>query len=313
MTKRLNVIFMGTPDFAVRPLQALIDSAHNVIAVYSQPPRPSGRGRMVQESPVHYLANQHGIQVFTPENFRGEDDRNIFAALHADVAVVAAYGLILPGVILEAPKHGCLNIHASLLPRWRGASPIQHAIWRGDKETGVTVMQMEKGLDTGPMIAKATTNITDLTSSQNLHNELSRMGAGLITKVLNQLAVDGSLQAQAQDDAQSTYAPLLTREHGRIDWTKSAVEIDAQIRALNPWPGTWCMSGDRKMKVLLAHKSDQKNFKPAGKVLSRGGHIACGDGDVIQVMSIQPEGGAKAMDFSSAINGGYVSMDGFLS
>ncbi|MCB9963671.1 MAG: methionyl-tRNA formyltransferase [Rhodospirillales bacterium] len=282
----LQVIFMGTPDFAVPPLEALVASRHRVVAVYTQPPRPKGRGYEVQKSPVHLAADRHGIPVYHPQNFKGEDDREAFRRLGADVAVVAAYGLILPQAVLGAPKYGCLNIHASILPRWRGASPIQHAIWKGDAESGVTIMQMEKGLDTGPVITGATTPLGTTTTAQELHETLSKLGADIIVPVLDRLADQKHLPAVAQDDRLSTYAPMLKKEDGRIDpAVQTPVEIDRQIRALNPWPGTYLQGLKGRVKVLKAHLEEE--------------------GQKLVLELVQPDG-KKPMDFKSAVNGGYL-------
>lgn len=275
---------MGTPDFAVPALQALIDSAHQVVAVYSQPPRPKGRGMEVQKSPVHQLAEAHGIPVHYPKSLRkSEDEQKIFADYNADIAVVAAYGLLLPKAVLEAPKYGCLNIHASLLPRWRGASPIQHAIWKGDDKSGVTIMQMEEGLDTGPMILRDETSIAADTTAQQLHDNLSMMGGSLIVTVLGKIERDGRIDAEMQDDSLSTYAPLLKKEDGLINEAASALETDRQIRALNPWPGTYTHGLKGRIKILSAHLDNN--------------HLIY---DVVQ-----PEG-KKPMDLVSAKNGGYI-------
>lgn len=277
---------MGTPDFAVPPLEALVASRHRVMAVYTQPPRPKGRGYEVQKSPVHLAADRHGIPVYHPQNFKGEDDREVFRRLGADVAVVAAYGLILPQAVLEAPKYGCLNIHASILPRWRGASPIQHAIWKGDAESGVTIMQMEKGLDTGPVITGATTPLSATTTAQELHETLSKLGADIIVPVLDRLADQKHLPAVAQEDRLSTYAPMLKKEDGRIDpAVQTPVEIDRQIRALNPWPGTYLQGLKGRVKVLKAHLE--------------------AEGQRLVLDLVQPDG-KKPMDFKSAVNGGYL-------
>ena len=279
----LKIIFMGTPDFAVPALERIIASNHNVVAVYTQPPRPKGRGHHVQKSPVHETAEKNNIPVYHPKNFKAEEDKEQFQALKADVAVVAAYGLILPQAILDAPKYGCLNIHASLLPRWRGASPIQHAIWKGDQESGVTIMQMERGLDTGPMISKESTPITSTTTAQELHDALSSISGNMILPVLDELSENKEVTSEIQDDALSTYAPMLKKEDGDIDWTHSPQEIDQQIRALNPWPGTFMKGLKGRVKVLKAHI---ENYE-------------------LVLDIVQPEG-KKAMDYISAINGGYL-------
>ena len=324
MKETLKIIFMGTPDFATAALQALIDSEHEVIAVYSQPPRPKGRGHKMTPSPVDHLARMHGIPVYTPKSLKSAEAQTEFAALEADVAIVAAYGLILPGGVLKAPKYGCLNIHASLLPRWRGAAPIQYAIWQGDKESGVTIMQMEEGLDTGPMIAKTTTPITGDTTASTLHDTLAADGAALLLEVLADIK---NLKAEAQDDDLSTYASMLSKDDGRIDWQQQAEEIDRQVRALNPWPGAFTeWEGERvkilKVNVILSEvegspsaagdpstslRYAQDDDVEPGTILDKHGHIACGDGTVLQLLKIQPAG-KKPMDFVSAVNGGYVKL-----
>lgn len=297
---------MGTPHFAVPALEALIAAGHDVAAVYSQPPRPAGRGQQVQQSPVHDCAEKHSIPVYTPKTLKTPESQSEFAAHKPDVAVVAAYGLILPKAVLDAPKHGCINIHASLLPRWRGASPIQHAIWKGDAESGVTIMQMDVGLDTGDMLEKGVVPITQQTTCAQLHDALSAIGGKLIVNVLANLEI---LKPQKQDDAQSNYAPMLKKEDGKIDWSQSATDIDCQIRALNPWPGTFTTSGGKRLKVLEA--TPDAGSGKAGTVLNKAGHVACGR-DVLKLVKIQPDGG-KPMDFASALNGNYIKIGDVLS
>lgn len=290
MTKILNIIFMGTPDFAAVALKALIESPHNVTAVYSQPPRPKGRGHKIQKSSVHMLGEEHGIAVYTPKSLKSLEAQEQFAANEADIAIVAAYGLLLPEAILNTPKYGCLNIHASLLPRWRGASPIQHAIWKGDDKTGVTIMQMDKGLDTGDMILKCELAITAETTASNLHDKLADMGAELTLQVLSALPPT----SEKQDDAQSTYAPLLKKTDGNIDWSETAQQIERKIRSLNPWPGVWANIQGKRFKILDASPS-----KPTKRT------IACGQDTYLEITTLQPEG-KKPMDLDSAINGGYL-------
>ena len=301
----LRVVFMGTPDFAVPALQSLIDSDHDVIAVYSQPPRPKGRGHQVQKSPVHLLAEAHAIPVHTPLSLK-KDPAAVaaFQSLNADVAVVAAYGLILPVSVLEAPKHGCLNIHASLLPRWRGASPIQHAIWKGDEKSGVTIMQMEAGLDTGPMIFTEELPINGMTAS-DLHDRLAVLGGPLTLQVLHLLADGQPVPRTVQDDALSTYAPMLKKEDGKIDWSAPASSIDAQIRALNPWPGTYTLTAAGQRLKVLAGELAQASGTP-GTVIDRSGIVACGQGGY-KLLRVQPENG-KPMDAAGALNGKYFSV-----
>lgn len=303
MSKALKIIFMGTPDFAVPALQALIDSKHEVIAVYTQPPRPKGRGHKLQESPVHEAAKKAGIRIYTPDNFKQEEILKEFEALGSDAAVVAGYGMILPQRILDAPVHGCLNIHPSLLPRWRGTAPIPYAIWKGDKETGVCVMRLVKKMDAGPVLACESLPIAQHTTTQDLNNKLWPMGGKMIVHTLDCIAAGGLLDIQEQKKEEATYTEKLSKEDGRIYWIQSAEEIDRQVRALNPWPGTFT----EEYKVKAVALSDQHTDKPAGTILDKKGHIACGDGSVLQLLTIQPPD-KKPMDFISALNGGYVSL-----
>ncbi|WP_373945168.1 methionyl-tRNA formyltransferase [Paracoccus marcusii] len=243
----MRVIFMGTPDFSVPALRA-IAARHDVVAVYSQPPRAAGRGQKPRPSPVALAAQELGIPVRTPTRLRDPQDRADFAALEADVAVVVAYGLILPQPVLDAPRLGCLNIHASILPRWRGAAPIHRAILAGDAETGVAIMQMEAGLDTGPVLALTRTPIAADDTTASLHDRLSAMGADLICDVLDRLPLPAV--PQAQDGV--TYAAKIDKTEARIDWTLPAEQVDRQIRGLSPFPGAWCMIGDERVKLLAS-------------------------------------------------------------
>lgn len=305
----LRVVFMGTPDFSVQALQALIDGPHKVVCVYTQPPRPKGRGQHLQKSPVHQCAEDAGIEVRCPLSLKKDKQaQQDFIDLGADVAVVAAYGLILPKDVLDAPKYGCLNIHASLLPHWRGASPIQRSIWAGDTQTGVTIMQMEEGLDTGPMIAKRTTPIGADTTTPILHDVLATLGADMIVATLDQLARDKTLPAEKQDDALMSYAGLLTKNDGRVNWAQTASEIDRQIRALNPWPGVSTMSAKNlRIKIASAAPSEQTSNLAAGSLIDKHGHVACGGGSVLRLVTVQPDN-ARPMDMAAAINGGYFSV-----
>ena len=243
----MRVIFMGTPDFSVPALRA-IAARHDVVAVYSQPPRAAGRGQKPRPSPVALAAQELGIPVRTPARLRDPQDQADFAALDADVAVVVAYGLILPQPVLDAPRLGCLNIHASILPRWRGAAPIHRAILAGDAETGVAIMQMEAGLDTGPVLALTRTPIEADDTTASLHDRLSTMGADLICDVLDRLPLPAVLQPQ--DGV--TYAAKIDKAEARIDWTLPAEQVDRQIRGLSPFPGAWCMIGDERVKLLAS-------------------------------------------------------------
>lgn len=311
MSKSLRIAFMGTPDFAVTALQALIGSEHEIACVYSQPPRPKGRGKKVQASPVHQAAEEAGIEVRTPLNFKNQEDIEAFKNLNLDVAVVAAYGLILPKEILDTPQHGCINIHASLLPRWRGAAPIHHAIWAGDSETGVTVMQMDEGLDTGAMIAKESISITDQSTLPALHDALSDIGGKMIVNALNKLSENRSLPATAQPEAGMTYAAMLQKSDGKIDWMQTAEQIDRQVRALNPWPGTWSMHGDKRLKILNTEISDQTHSVNEGEILEDG-FISCGNKSVLKLIEVQPEN-KKPMSVGVALNGSHLIVGNKLS
>ncbi len=261
---------MGTPDFAVPTLNALVDAGHEVCAVYTQPPRRAGRGKQVRPGPVHARAEQLGIPVRHPVSLKGADEQEAFAALGADVAVVAAYGLLLPRAVLDAPVHGCLNVHGSLLPRWRGAAPIQRAILAGDAQTGITIMQMERGLDTGPMLMKAATPIGNKTAGQ-LHDELSQMGAGVMVETLAQL---DQLQAEPQDDALTCHAAKIDKAEAKLDFAKPAEQLEREVRAFAPFPGAWCTIADERVKFLRAQVVDAQGA--AGDVLDDQLTIACG-------------------------------------
>ncbi len=266
----MRLAFMGSPDFAVPALRALDAAGHEVAAVYCQPPRPAGRGHAMHRCPVQLAAEALGIAVRTPARLRADPAAQAaFAALDTDAAVVAAYGLILPPAMLAAPRRGCLNIHASLLPRWRGAAPIQAAVLAGDAETGVTIMRMDAGLDTGPMLLRQAVPITEKTTSAMLHDVLARIGASL---VLRALAEDPP--AVPQPDG-ATYAPKLSRADGRIDWTRPAEEIARRIRAFDPWPGTFTTLGGAVLKVLAARV--EPGTGPPGMTLE-GLLVACGAG-----------------------------------
>jgi methionyl-tRNA formyltransferase len=252
---RLRLAFMGTPDFAVPILAALDSRGHEIAAVYSQPPRPAGRGHRLQPSPVQLWAERHGIEIRTPKTLRPPEAQAAFAALGLDAAVVAAYGLILPRLVLQAPRLGCLNVHASLLPRWRGAAPIQRAILAGDSETGVTIMQMDEGLDTGGTLLAKRTPITPTTTAAELHDRLAGIGARLVVEALDGVA-EGRLHPTPQPSEGVTYAAKLAREEGALDWRRPAAELERQVRALNPWPGVWFESPAGRVKVLAAELAD---------------------------------------------------------
>ena len=289
----MKIIFAGTPEFAASALAALLDE-HEVIAVLTQPDRPAGRGMQLSASPVKQLALQHGITVLQPVSLKGEEVQQQIAALNADVMVVAAYGLILPKAVLEMPRFGCLNIHASLLPRWRGAAPIQRAILAGDSETGITIMQMEAGLDTGPMLLAEALPIGPMDTAATLHNHLAEIGARL---VLRALAENPLPRPQPEDGV--TYAPKLTREDGRIDWTQSATAIDRRIRAFEPWPGTFSTLDRETLKILSA--TPAKGSGLPGTVLDAKLTIACGTG-AIRLIRVQLPG-RQAMDADALLRG----------
>ena len=277
----MRVIFMGTPDCSVPALRA-IAARHEVVAVYSQPPRAAGRGQKPRPSAVQRAAEELGLPVRVPERLKSAEDQAEFAALGADVAVVVAYGLILPQAVLDAPRLGCLNIHASLLPRWRGAAPIHRAIMAGDAETGVAIMQMEAGLDTGPVLAEARTPIGPEDTTADLHDRLAGMGAGLVVDVLGRLP----LSAVPQAAAGVTYASKIDKAEARIDWTRPAAEVDRLIRGLSPFPGAWCLIGDERVKLLRSRLVAGQGAP--GQVLP-GFVVACGDG-AVEVLDAQREG-----------------------
>lgn len=262
---------MGSPEFAVPALMALHHARHDIAAVYCQPARPAGRGQAVRRCPVHIVADDLGLSVRTPARLRGNQEAQVaFKSLDLDAAVVVAYGLILPQGMLDAPKRGCLNIHASLLPRWRGAAPIQAAILEGDLETGITIMQMDAGLDTGPMLLRQGIPITPETTAANLHDRLATIGAAMILNVLT----SSSPPAVPQVDAAATYAPKLSRADGRINWSNTASVIDRQIRAFDPWPGTFTTLGSHPLKILSAKLTDGSGMP--GTVLDTCLTVACG-------------------------------------
>lgn len=265
---------MGTPDFAVPALRALADAGHDIVAVYSQPPRPAGRGKKPRISAVQQAAEALGLEVRTPASLKSDAEKAAFAALEADVAVVAAYGLILNQAILDAPKRGCLNIHASLLPRWRGAAPVQRAILAGDPATGITIMQMERGLDTGPMLTVAATPIENKTAGE-LTAELAEIGASLICDTLDAL---DTVEPQTQDDTEATYADKISKAEARLDFSQPAEQLERAIRAFNPMPGAFFEHDGERFKVLAAELSDQSG--DPGTVLDGVLTIACGSGAI---------------------------------
>lgn len=291
----MRIIFMGTPDFAVPALRALHGAGHEVACVYTQPPRAAGRGKKLTPSPVQRAAEALGLEVRAPVSLKGAEAQAAFAALKADAAVVAAYGLILPQAVLDAPRHGCLNIHASLLPRWRGAAPIHRAIAAGDDVTGVTIMQMEAGLDTGPMLHKVEVAVGRKTTGE-LTGELADLGAAAMVEVLAHLA---DFPPEPQDDAAALYAPKIDKAEARIDWSADAAVIERMVRALAPFPGAWFEIGAERVKLLLAEVAEGTGA--AGEVLDDALTIACGVG-ALRPLRLQPAG-KPAMDLAAFLNG----------
>ena len=267
----MKLVFMGTPNFSVPALQALNESSHQICAVYSQPPRPAGRGKKLKVSEVHREALDMGLTVHHPEDFKSEKDQTIFRNLNADVAVVVAYGLLLPKPILSSPKLGCVNIHASLLPRWRGAAPIQRAIMEGDDETGICIMKMDEGLDTGPVLSSRKIQITENDTAKILSERLSLLGSNLIVEVLDKLS---DYKVQNQSTVGITYASKIHKSEAKIDWSLPAQTIDRKIRALSPFPGAWTEINGERVKLLASKVIDKEN--EPGMILDAGFSIACG-------------------------------------
>ncbi|MGE4351203.1 MAG: methionyl-tRNA formyltransferase [Bdellovibrionales bacterium] len=296
--KKLRLVFMGTPDFAVPALRALVEAGHEVAAVYCQPPKPAGRGHEVHKTPMHLEAEKLGVPVRTPKTLRDEGAQKELAALAPDVIVVAAYGLLLPQAVLDIPPLGCLNIHGSLLPRWRGAAPIHRALLAGDQVTGITIMKMEAGLDTGPMLLKGELPITDQTTALTLHDAMAALGAKLIVEALA-FAADGALHEQKQPEQGVTYAAKLNKEEGLIDWSHRADEIDRQVRALNPWPSAYFLWDGEAIKVLQVCVADGEG--EAGVLLDKDFTVACGQGSVRLERVQRP--GKKATDGASFLRG----------
>jgi len=288
-----RLAFMGSPDFSIPALAALLDAGHQVVAVYAQPARPAGRGQKERPCPVHAFAAEHGIEVRTPKSLRNDEEQARFAELELDACIVAAYGLILPAAILEAPRLGCINVHASLLPRWRGAAPIQRAILAGDEKTGVTIMQMDEGLDTGDMLLTGEIDIGPETTAQRLHDALADLGGRLIVEALDKAAA-GTLGGIPQSEDGATYAAKLEKPEGRIDWSKSAAEIDRLVRALNPWPGVWFEYEGKNIKVQAAELADGAG-RP-GEILDKGLLVACGEGALRLTQLQRPGKGALAAE-----------------
>lgn len=307
MTEPLRIAFMGSPDFAVPVLTALVDAGHEVACVYSQPPRPAGRGKKLRPTPVHQWAEAAGLPVRTPKSLKGEAEQAEFAALDLEAAVVVAYGLILPQAILDAPRLGCMNMHASLLPRWRGAAPIHRAIMAGDQMTGVQAMIMEAGLDTGPVLATEETRIFPFDTTGTVHDRLAGLGAELAVSALAGLA-DGSLTPQTQIEDGVIYAHKIKAEDQRIDWTQPADRVDCQIRGLSPFPSAWFQyappgeTEPLRMKALMSRLEDGSASAAPGELLDEKLLVQCGDGRAVRLLRAQKPG-SKAMDTEDLLRG----------
>ncbi|MCY4168978.1 MAG: methionyl-tRNA formyltransferase [Rhodobacter sp.] len=292
----MRIVFMGSPDFSVVALNALNAAGHEIVCVYCQPPRPAGRGQKDRRTPVHVRAAELGLPIRHPGSLRSPEDLSAFAALNADIAVVAAYGLVLPSGILCAPKQGCVNIHASLLPRWRGAAPIHRAVMAGDGETGISIMRMDAGLDTGPVLLRAATPINATDTTGDVHDRLSAMGATLITGALDRL---NELTPEPQEAQEATYAGKINGTETRVDWSRPAHFVDRQIRGLAPVPGAWTTFNGERVRLLSSVQADGRG--KAGQVLDRNLTVACGTG-AVRVTRLQ-RAGRRAMNTAEAIIG----------
>ena len=298
----MRIIFAGTPDFAAVALQALLTSEHEVVAVYCQPDRPAGRGRKLKPGPVKALALEHNIPVCQPLSLKGADEQARLSGFQADVMVVAAYGLLLPEAVLKIPRYGCLNIHASLLPRWRGAAPIQRAILAGDAETGITIMQMDVGLDTGDMLQKKRCPIEATDTGGSLHDRLAELGAEALLEVLRQ--VPDGLQPEQQDDSQACYAKKLDKAEALLDFRQPAEQLARQVAAFNPWPVAQTRLGDKVLRVWQAAALAEQHARSPGTVIRSGKDgfaIACGEG-VLHITRLQLPGG-RPLDATALLNG----------
>lgn len=296
----MNIVFAGTPDFAVPTLKALLASAHRVHAVYTQPDRPAGRGRKPAASPIKQCALAHTLPVYQPESLKHAEAE--LAAMKPDAMIVAAYGLILPSAILAVPRYGCINVHASLLPRWRGAAPIQRAILAGDRTTGISIMQMERGLDTGPVLAQRGMAITDDDTAASLHDRLAILGAELLVATLDRLEA-GAVAAHAQHEADVTYAHKLHKDEARIDWREPAALIARKVRAFNPWPAAYFVWNDEPVRVWAAHVEPSSQAAAPGAVIGGGAGIAVATGDGVLVIDALQRAGGKRLDAAAFVRG----------
>ena len=300
--QQLKIIFAGTPDFAAVALEALLEQGHDICAVYCQPDRPSGRGKKLTAGPVKKLALEHQIPVEQPINFKQSEAVEQLASYQADLMIVVAYGLLLPASVLNTPKYGCVNIHGSLLPRWRGAAPIQRAIEAGDTRSGITIMQMDEGLDTGNMLLKLDCDITESETGSSLHDKLADLGGSAINQFLADFAPDYT--GEKQDDALANYAHKLSKQEACIDWTLSATQILNKIRAFNAWPVSYTYVQGKRLRIWQAEASDIESQGVAGSVVGFDKHgisVVCGDNKVINLTNLQPDGG-KAMNASALLN-----------
>ena len=302
MSDSLRIIFAGTPDFAARHLDALLSSEHQIVGVFTQPDRPAGRGKKLMPSPVKVLAEEKGIPVFQPVSLRPQENQQLVADLRADIMVVVAYGLILPKAVLEMPRLGCLNVHGSLLPRWRGAAPIQRALWAGDTETGITIMQMDVGLDTGDMLYKLSCPITAEDTSATLYDKLAQLGPQGLLATLRHIAT-GTATPEVQDEEQVTYAEKLSKEEARLDWSLPAAQLERCIRAFNPWPMSYFVIDDQPVKVWKASVINTQAKAEPGTIIEankQGIQIATAEG-ILNLESLQPAG-KKAMNTQDLLN-----------
>ncbi|MER2498319.1 methionyl-tRNA formyltransferase [Vibrio neptunius] len=302
MSKPLKIVFAGTPDFAARHLAALLSSEYEVIAVYTQPDRPAGRGKKLTASPVKHIALEHDIPVYQPENFKSDEAKQELADLNADLMVVVAYGLLLPQAVLDTPKLGCINVHGSILPRWRGAAPIQRSIWAGDLETGVTIMQMDIGLDTGDMLKIATLPIETTDTSASMYEKLAELGPQALVECLADIA-DGKASPEKQDDELANYAKKLSKEEARINWSDDAEHIERCVRAFNPWPMSHFEAADNSIKVWQSRVDVQTTTEAPGTILQAdktGIYIATGK-HILVLEQLQVPG-KKAMSVQDILN-----------
>jgi len=302
LSQSLRIVFAGTPDFAARHLAALLSSEHEVIAVYTQPDRPAGRGKKLTASPVKNIALENDIPVYQPENFKSDEAKQELADLNADIMVVVAYGLLLPQAVLDTPRLGCINVHGSILPRWRGAAPIQRSIWAGDAETGVTIMQMDIGLDTGDMLKIATLPIEATDTSASMYEKLAGLGPDALVDCLADIAA-GTAVAEKQDDELANYAKKLSKEEARINWSDDAAHIERCVRAFNPWPMSHFEAAENSIKVWQSRVAEHNSDKPAGTILQAdktGIYVATGQGVLVLEQLQVP--GKKAMSVQDILN-----------